>query len=185
MNGQVTHPPLDLKDVVEVIQNLQRIVQAFKVHSERMVNEHLQTFTPRYLINAVYNEATSELAHEYQLISRLITEFPVYVQDSLNAIYKRTVELLVSDQYQPADIVALATLFRETVSLILIGIYSLLIMSDALVASNYLQGLTKKLDRQIDEKMKYGVIHVPLKKGGSIKNFKSSDEEKNGETPDE
>ncbi|MEM2265239.1 MAG: hypothetical protein QW687_00200 [Candidatus Hadarchaeales archaeon] len=184
MNGQVTHPPLDLKDVVEVIQNLQRIVQAFKVHSERMVNEYLQTFTPRYLINAVYNEATSELAHEYQLISRLITEFPVYVQDSLNAIYKRTVELLVSDQYQPADIVALATLFRETVSLILVGIYALLMMSDALVASNYQQGLMKRLNRPIEERMKYEVIHVPLKKKGSIEDFKSRDGENNGETPD-
>lgn len=176
---------LQIEEVLNVIQNLQRMVHAFKVHSERMTKEYLQTFTPRYLINSIYNESASDLAHEYQLVSRLISEFPIYVQDSLNAIYKKTVEVLVSDEYQPADVVALATLFRETVSTILIGIYALLSMSDSLVASHYQQGLLRGINRSMEEKLKFGVINIPLKKGKSIETFKSrgngSDDEGSGE----
>lgn len=172
-----SHSTVQLEDVLHVAQGLQRITHALRVHADRMLKEYLQTFTPRYLLNSIYNESTSELSHEYQLVSRLIEEFPIYSQDALNAIYKKTVELLVSDNYQPAEIVALATLFREVISLILGGVGALLAMSDALITHHYQQGIMRGIKRPLEEKMKFGVINIPLRKGArSIETFSSSED---------
>lgn len=160
---QTIVPMVQFDEVVSIVQSLHKIVQALKTHGEKITKEYLQTFTPRYLINSIYNESMSDLAHEYQLVCRLISEFPIYVQDALNAIYKKTVEVLVADNYQPADIVALASLFRETVSMVVMGTYALLAMSDALVANHYQQGIIKGATRPLKEKMKYGVINIPTK----------------------